>query len=323
MIYKEYREEEWFIMHHRDNCTICGRPFIKGMNTYIGKTESNQLAYVCEDCNNLLLSSHFYTNSPGGKNIVPEPQTKLWRYMDLAKFLSLLENKYLYCTRLDHFSDPYECSLGDKCNEELWYKSELERRKMMLSRVANVTDEELTIVAKRKIENFRNNIAHYRKKIYANCWHQSDFESEAMWKLYSNNGKEGIAIQTTFEKLYWSIKEYPINTIVYYGLVNYIDFKEYNKGIPCDKTFHLFDAPWYKRKSFEHEKEFRILLESPLSLSPDYNKKLYVDINSLIDTIYLSPQSEDWFLDLIKKLRSRYKLSFDIKRSELNNLPFY
>lgn len=70
-------------------------------------------------------------------------------------------------------------------------------------------------------------------------------------------------------------------------------------------------------------KEFRILLESPLSLSPDYNKKLYVDINSLIDTIYLSPQSEDWFLDLIKKLRSRYKLSFDIKRSELNNLPFY
>lgn len=194
---------------------------------------------------------------------------------------------------------------------------------MMLSRVANVTDEELTIVAKRKIENFRNNIAHYRKKIYANCWHQSDFESEAMWKLYSNNGKEGIAIQTTFEKLYWSIKEYPINTIAYYGLVNYIDFKEYNKGIPCDKTFHLFDAPWYKRKSFEHEKEFRILLESSLSSSPDYNKKLYVDINSLIDTIYLSPQSEDWFLDLIKKLRSRYKLSFDIKRSELNNLPFY
>lgn len=64
MKFQEYRQEEWFIMHHRDNCTICGRPLIKGMNTYAGKTESNILAYVCEDCNNLLLSSHFYTNSP-------------------------------------------------------------------------------------------------------------------------------------------------------------------------------------------------------------------------------------------------------------------
>lgn len=87
------------------------------------------------------------------------------------------------------------------------------------------------------------NISNYRKKIYANCWHQSDFKSEAMWKLYTNNGNEGIAVQTIFEKLFWSIIEYPIRTIVYYSLVNYIDFKEYNKGISCDKIFYLFDAP--------------------------------------------------------------------------------
>ena len=327
MKFQEYRQEEWFIMHHRDNCTICGRPLIKGMNTYVGKTESNILAYVCEDCNNLLLSSHFYTNSPGGKNKVPEPQAKLWHYMDFAKFISLLEDKRLYFTRLDNFSDPYECTLGHKSNEQTWTQEQLNFRKRMingLNEVKKYSEEEILSEAKKDLENYRRNVASYRKSTYANCWHQSDVESEAMWNLYTNTAKQGIALQTTFERLYWSINEYPVRTALYYGLVNYIDYKEYNKGIKGEKTFTIFDAPWYKRKSFEHEKEFRILIEDTSNIKPtDWCKKVKVDLVSLIETIYVSPQSEDWFFELIKIMRRKYNLCCDVKRSELNDLFFY
>lgn len=48
--------------------------------------------------------------------------------MDLAKFLSLLDESSLYFTRIDHFNDPYEGALGVATNEEAWIKMEMQRR---------------------------------------------------------------------------------------------------------------------------------------------------------------------------------------------------
>lgn len=39
---------------------------------------------------------------------VPDDDAVLWRYMDLAKFVSLLKDKALYMTRADMFEDPFE-----------------------------------------------------------------------------------------------------------------------------------------------------------------------------------------------------------------------
>ena len=52
----------------------------------------------------------------------------LWRYMDLAKFLSLLDESSLYFTRIDHFNDSYEGALGVATNEDAWIKMEMQRR---------------------------------------------------------------------------------------------------------------------------------------------------------------------------------------------------
>ena len=35
----------------------------------------------------------------------------IWRYMDIAKFLSLLDKQSLFFSRLDHLGDPFEGSL--------------------------------------------------------------------------------------------------------------------------------------------------------------------------------------------------------------------
>jgi len=38
----------------------------------------------------------------------PEDPMKVWRYIDLAKFVSMLETQSIYFSRMDLFSDPFE-----------------------------------------------------------------------------------------------------------------------------------------------------------------------------------------------------------------------
>ena len=44
----------------------------------------------------------------GGKEMENSAQVKIWRYMDLAKFLSLLSNEALYFACPSELDDPYE-----------------------------------------------------------------------------------------------------------------------------------------------------------------------------------------------------------------------
>lgn len=158
---------------------------------------------------------------------------------------------------------------------------------------------------------------------YISCWHQSDVESEAMWQLYSRDTKQGIAIlQTTFERLYQAL---PLTANCKFGMVNYIDYKEYNVGTP-GKYFHMFDAPWYKRLSFAHEKEFRIIADTPQidQLTDSGDLLVPVDLNKLIESIYFSPKVNKWFIKLVFNIvKKKYSLSFPMLQSDLNKVPFH
>src|SRR4051812_38571356 len=99
------------------------------------------------------------------------PNTVIRRYLDLAKFLSMLENGGLYFSRADHLGDDYEG----------WY-----------------TDPDLKQIAKRKHENPRDEeeekrIHFLRKWTVVSCWHMNEYESDAMWTRYARDA-EGIAI---------------------------------------------------------------------------------------------------------------------------------
>lgn len=156
---------------------------------------------------------------------------------------------------------------------------------------------------------------------YVSCWYQSDTESEAMWNLYTRDSKQGIAIQTTFDRLYQTLPAIPQ---VDFGMVNYIDYNKYNNGTSKEQ-FDIFDAVWYKRKSFEHEKEFRAVITDERSPAcRDWNKTIHIDLMKLIENIYISPTVDEWFAELVKSIvRNRYYLPINIKQSELNDLPFY
>lgn len=131
--YKKYdlesiKQERWFYIIHRSQCTLCGKEFSNGEETFIGHLDSGELAHTCKECSSNMSDARLYSISGNNHRTIPRSSAKLWRYMDLAKFLSLLDESSLYFTRIDHFNDPYEGALGVLENEDAWIKMELQRR---------------------------------------------------------------------------------------------------------------------------------------------------------------------------------------------------
>jgi hypothetical protein len=69
----------------------------------------------------------------------------------------------------------------------------------------------------------------------------------------------------------------------------------------------------HKRKSFEHERELRAILwlisfrnyvpiEGKSPPPPDVGISLPVDLDRLIEAVYVAPTSPEWFYDLAKKI---------------------
>ena len=250
-------------------------------------------------------------NAMINKNNIISEETKLWRYMDLAKFLMILEKKSLFFSRADKFSDRFEGSYTKKSIESRQYFKE-------------PTDDEL-----RQISEIYNN---FRKNTYINCWHQNQFESEAMWNIYSQSN-EAIAIQTTIGKIKKAIDLEGNNITL--KKVEYIDYNSNSN----DLNMNGFLIPFfYKRKSFEHEKEVRMIIQrvntqsvlnsnleieqldlyNPIS---EYGISVDIDTSILIESIYISPLAPSWFYLLVKDLLKRYNIDCKVNQSELNESP--
>ncbi|WP_164174629.1 hypothetical protein [Ruminococcus flavefaciens] len=148
-----------------------------------------------------------------------------------------------------------------------------------------------------------------RKHTFISCWHCNEHESEAMWKLYSTNVKNAIAIQTTYQQLYEALDKDPQIEI---GKVKYIDFS---------KSFSSINgAFWYKRKSFEHEREVRAIVKSQQAHS---GIEKAVDLEKLISAVYISPYAPKWFEDVVRDVMEKYKLNKPLYYSEMLKTPFY
>ncbi|HGP0623457.1 TPA: hypothetical protein ACKPX6_000992 [Serratia marcescens] len=232
--------------------------------------------------------------------------TPLWKYMDFTKFMALITYQKLYACRSDLFDDPYE---GTYPRKIIKYVHELKE-----------DDTENSAKIARAIYEFNKNV---RKATYINCWHANDFESAAMWDLYSKNDAS-VAIETTYADL----KEIlPSEAML--GMVNYID---YDKEIfPMGNLFYAFT---HKRKSFEHEREVRFLIQR-LPIDKEKNRvdfdgvvtpnviPIDIDINKFVKKIHLSPRSPEWMLNLLQDVVKRYSIDIEVRRSNLYISPIY
>lgn len=309
------KEELIFMHEHDEQCTVCGRSFVNDETVAIGY-DDGAIQMVCQDCISKITPKVKYCHRCRAYQ-KPLPDDMLWRFMDLAKFISLLKEKALYLTRIDQFSDPFECAIGlaeHKAKYDAYY---IDFLKYAIATVpvedkSYLTPEYIQENAERLFKELSEINKMRRTRIYVNCWHKNTVESEAMWNLYVKDLSQGIAIQTTYDRLYNAIGRENMPVI---GEVNYID---YTKG-----TVYMQDVEWYKRKSFEHEKEVRIIQEKR-DASPDcLGISLPVDLDILIENIYVSPFAQSWFEDLANDILAKYGINKKVISSQLNRAVFY
>jgi len=235
-------------------------------------------------------------------------KTKIWRYLDFTKFVYLIMNKSLYFSRPDKLSDPFEGVLPDKN-----LKNMISRNKKKLETF--FPDKDFSEV--NSSEFVSGVFKDIRSKTAVNCWHINNYESDAMWKIYSENSK-GISIQSTYNRLKECFSD--INERhIFIGEVEYINF---DKDEIKENNF-LYPLI-YKRKSFVHERELRAVVEDFSTWEKDINKiddngiSIPIKLDILIEKIILSPTTPKWLMSLTKNIVKNGGLSENIV--ELSNL---
>jgi hypothetical protein len=228
-----------------------------------------------------------YITSPNIK-LTEDPDTIVWKYLDLSKFLDLLLSKKLFMSRSDKFEDQYEGTFSEPTFEEI--------KKLAINN-----------------PEFLNYYKTHREKVAISSWHINEYESFAMWQIFTQNS-EGLAIQSTIGRLQKALKP-ETNLKQYIGQVNYIDYKK--EYIPFDDLFFPF---LFKRKSFQYEREVRIISDtSDNAITINDGIKINVDISQLIDKIYIHPKSENWYKNLVIELVSKLDFDITIEKSDLES----
>ena len=228
-----------------------------------------------------------YLTSPNIK-LPEDPDTIVWKYLDLSKFLDLLLSQKLFMSRSDKFEDQYEGTFSEPTFEEI--------KKLAVNN-----------------PEFLNYYKTHREKVAISSWHINEYESFAMWQIFTQNS-EGLAIQSTIGRLQKAL-EPEKNLKQYIGQVNYIDYKK--EYIPFDDLFFPF---LFKRKSFQYEREVRIISDtSETSITINDGIKINVDISQLIDKIYIHPKSENWYKNLVIELVSKLGFGIEIEKSDLES----
>jgi hypothetical protein len=130
----------------------------------------------------------------------------IWRFLDFAQFVDLLDRKSLFLARIDTLEDPFAGLSEDTVfavrtlPEELMRLAEQAvappakkgRLERWWSRKAQESEQ----------DNLINTIRNYHPAamVWANCWHATGPDEMALWKMYQAAGKR-VAVRTSIGKL--------------------------------------------------------------------------------------------------------------------------
>lgn len=260
----------------------------------------------------------------------PSESTNLWRYVDFTQFISVIEHECLWFTNMDEFDDPYEGIVPLKNIE---------------GHIENIRNR-LNVSKDMAIGVYEIVLPHFKldSTLYVNSWHANEYESAALWSQYLESG-QGVAIKTDTRKLRnalsqddWDVEIGFDSSIsseqVIIGEIDYIDYQ--NDDIP-DGDISL---GYHKRRSFEHENEVRISFEAPIVdnsgmlmynilalnwISDNLRHGAYVpiELDILVDEIYVAPTSKQWHYDLIKQILDTHSIDCSVRQSEIDSSPAY
>ncbi len=204
----------------------------------------------------------------------------------------------MFLTRADFLTDKYEVNLPISNSSEI--KDYLSNR---------INDSR---IVKKKLQSINSTIEKTKLSSYLSSWSLDTEESYALWKIYLDNSKLGVAISTTATKLENSIISTNYNFVdkLFLKKVEYTNHIKYEQLL--DNEFNIKDIDQIicsKSTFYRYENEARLYTRIDNKTNNSKVKKgIYLKIkpNILIDEIILSPFIREWALDsfgeLVKKL---------------------
>lgn len=262
----------------------------------------------------------------------------LQRYMNLPKFMYLLQESALFLPKMSIFEDHLEGGLTardylstsndapilDVAINGFWpIANEASEDRTRRLEQAESTRQELllrtfeTPFGSYKCDDIERIFSRCREWLYVSCWHKSPHECSAMWSLYGADNNS-VCIFTTEEKLRNQVQPESSVNIITFQDVKYLD----HQSSCLDKNnLSPFTA---KALPFSFEKELRIISYNPktnlnvATKNSSSGEKLSIkSLPQFIDKIVVSPKADSWFFESIQKLCSAHGLNVEIKKSSL------
>jgi hypothetical protein len=267
----------------------------------------------------------------------PPDDAVLWRFLDFARFLALIEGSSLWFARADLLGDPRE---GEFTDDELSHLRELE------------PSSPAGAGAGRVIASFKKT----RRQCFVNCWYKNQRESTAMWKLYAP-GAGGIAVKSSVGAIKHSLKS---DRKILIGDVRYLDWTT-----ESDWSLNVYPMVLRKHISYKSESEVRLCTWDAhvgaftrsvnvscvaAQMADELGRRAFdcsstelreiceqavidseerqalnktrvgmpidVSLGDLIDKLVVGPDQPDWVICLVIGLLKRYGISKEVTRSK-------
>jgi len=221
--------------------------------------------------------------------IVPDDSERIWRYMGFSKFVSLLATRALYFSRIDKFEDRLEGVLPN--NVRCQYGDSMNRW-------------------------FEQN----KNRIFVSCWHLNSVESVLMWKAYSG-GEPIVAIESTVGRMKQSLE--PLSDAYVLGNVQYLNFDKDAFPRQNAGTINVVVQAYHKRKFFESEREFRVIMNpfANTALNSERDEKVGISVSvkleGIVDRIRVVAGAATWFADTVRLVCEKFGLLKDVLSSEI------
>jgi hypothetical protein len=224
----------------------------------------------------------------------------LWRYMDLAKFVSMLEKSAIWLARADTFGDKHEGRFPDEMRE-------------YIDKAYESFDEGDDSPVK-DADDFQDYLV---KNTFISCWHQNLEENMVMWQIYGKDNN-AVAIHTTVESISNNVDASALSgySLILKNVI-YKDASEITGTLLYEECF------FRKRRHFAFEKEVRISLDTYSRINPSkntpYGYELPVFLNGMIDKVLVHPDSSGWFFDAVNSITAKYGLHAPVERGLCGN----
>lgn len=277
-------------------------------------------------------------------NNLLDPDTKVFRYMELSKLLSLIHQKHLFFAKASSFEDSLEgmptfldswmgngeselldivvnhtlpCLLPVS-DEEVRTKKKIDRD--MALKIYNERTVE-TILGHQKVEDFTSYSSIFEavsEWVDVSCWHKgvSATESMAMWKIYGA-GSAAICIESTVGDVIAAM-DVPDGVKLVCGDVSYLNYETDYVG--SENPFNVF---FTKSHFYEFESELRFIIYPAgiIDIKKARNELgagIKIDPKRLIKRVMVSPTSSSWFLELIGLIMKDAGFSLEVVKSKIS-----